>query len=88
MLKVFRFSENLAILFFILLRHKFLSIAYVRLVNFNAEKRKKKEQKIRKPRCFEYMLPNLLWVFVMYMTTKPGRITTQRTQSTDRTTYK
>jgi hypothetical protein len=37
-----------------LLRHKFLSIAYVRLVNFNAEKRKKKEHKIRKLRCFEY----------------------------------
>ncbi|MFT5926031.1 MAG: hypothetical protein ACI9WL_000774, partial [Rubritalea sp.] len=53
-LKAFRFSENLADLFFLLLRHKFSSIAYVRLVNFNAEKRKKKEQKIRKPRCFEY----------------------------------
>jgi hypothetical protein len=38
-----------------LLRHKFSSIAYVKLVNFNAEKRKKKEQKIRKPRCFEYI---------------------------------
>jgi hypothetical protein len=38
-----------------LLRHKFSCIAYVRFVNFNAEKRKKKEQKIRKPRCFEYI---------------------------------
>jgi hypothetical protein len=54
-LKAFRFLENLADLFFLLLRHKFSSIAYVRVVNFNAEKRKKKEQKIRKPRCFEYM---------------------------------
>jgi hypothetical protein len=54
-LKAFRFSENLADLFFLLLRHKFSTIAYVRLVNFNAEKRKKKEQKIRKPRCFEYI---------------------------------
>jgi hypothetical protein len=53
--KAFRFSENLADLFFLLLRHKFSSIAYVRLVNFNAEKRKKKEQKIRKPRCFEFI---------------------------------
>jgi hypothetical protein len=54
-LKAFRFSENLADLFFLLLRHKFSSIACVTVVNFNAEKRKKKEQKIRKPRCFEYM---------------------------------
>jgi hypothetical protein len=54
-LKAFRFSENLADLFFLLLRHKFSSIAYVRLVNFNAEKRKKKEQEIRKPRRFEYI---------------------------------
>jgi hypothetical protein len=54
-LKAFMFSENLADLFFLLLRHKFSSIAYVKLVNFNAEKRKKKEQKIRKPRCFEYI---------------------------------
>jgi hypothetical protein len=54
-LKAFRFSENLADLFFLLLRHKFSSIAYVRLVNFNAEKRKKKEHKIRKPRCFEHI---------------------------------
>ncbi|MFT5926569.1 MAG: hypothetical protein ACI9WL_001318 [Rubritalea sp.] len=53
-LKVFRFSENLAVLFFLLLRHKFSSIAYVRLVNFNTEKRKKKEQKILKSRCFKY----------------------------------
>jgi hypothetical protein len=37
-----------------LLRHKFSSIAHVTVVNFNAEKRKKKEQKIRKPKCFEY----------------------------------
>ncbi|MFT5925401.1 MAG: hypothetical protein ACI9WL_000131 [Rubritalea sp.] len=54
-LKAFRFSENLADLFFLLLRHKFSSIAYVTVVNFNAEKRKKKEQKIRKSRCFEYI---------------------------------
>jgi hypothetical protein len=53
-LKAFRFSENLADLFFLLLRHTFSSIAYVRLVNFNTEKRKKKEQKIRKLRYFEY----------------------------------
>jgi hypothetical protein len=53
-LKAFRFSENLADLFFLLLRHKFSSIAHVTVVNFNAEKRKKKEQKIRKPKCFEY----------------------------------
>jgi hypothetical protein len=53
-LKAFRFSENLADLFFPLLRHKFSSLAYVRLVNFNPYKRKKKEQKIRRPRCFEY----------------------------------
>jgi thiol-disulfide isomerase/thioredoxin len=53
--KAFRFSENLADLFFLLLRHKFSSIAYVTVVNFNAEKRKKKEQKIRKSRCFEYI---------------------------------
>jgi hypothetical protein len=55
-LKAFRFSENSAGLFFLLLRHKFSSIAYVKLENFNAEKRKKKEQKIQKPRCFEYIL--------------------------------
>ncbi|MFT5926509.1 MAG: hypothetical protein ACI9WL_001257 [Rubritalea sp.] len=42
-LKAFRFSENLADLFFLLLRHKFSSIAYVRLVNFNAEKRKSRK---------------------------------------------
>jgi hypothetical protein len=42
-LKAFRFVENLTDLFFLLLRHKFSSIAYVRLVNFNAEKREKKE---------------------------------------------
>jgi hypothetical protein len=53
--KAFRFSENLAVLFFLLLRHKFSSIAYVTVVNFNAEKRKKKEQEIWKPRCFEYV---------------------------------
>jgi hypothetical protein len=55
MLKAFRFSKSLADLFFLLLPHKFSSIAYVKLVNFNAEKRKKKEQKIRKPKCFEYI---------------------------------
>jgi hypothetical protein len=49
-----RFSENLADLFFLLLRHKFSYIAYVTVVNFNAEKRKKKGHKIQKPRCFEY----------------------------------
>jgi hypothetical protein len=49
------YSENLADLFFLLLRHKFSRIAYVRLVNFNAEKRKKKGQKVQKPRCFEYI---------------------------------
>jgi hypothetical protein len=38
-----------------LLGHKLSSIACVRLVNFNAEKRKKKEQKIRKSRCFEHI---------------------------------
>ena len=53
--KAFRFSENLADLFSLLLGHKFSSIAYMTVVNFNAEKRKKKDQKIRKPRCFEYM---------------------------------
>jgi hypothetical protein len=42
-LKAFRFSENLADLFFLLLRHKFSSIAYVTLVNFNAEKRKSRK---------------------------------------------
>jgi hypothetical protein len=42
-----------------LLPHKFSSIAYVRLVNFNAEKRKKKEYKIRKSRCFEYIIPKV-----------------------------
>ncbi|MFT5926804.1 MAG: hypothetical protein ACI9WL_001556, partial [Rubritalea sp.] len=25
------------------------------VINFNAEKRKKKEQKIRKPRCFDHI---------------------------------
>jgi hypothetical protein len=54
-LKAFRFVENLADLFFLLLPHKFSSIAYVRLVNFNAEKRKKKEQRIRNPRGFVYI---------------------------------
>jgi hypothetical protein len=43
--KAFRFSENLPDLFFLLLPHKFLSIAYIRLVNFNAEKRKRKSRK-------------------------------------------
>jgi hypothetical protein len=42
-LKAFRFSENLADLFFLLLPHKFSSIAYVRLVNFNAEKIKSRK---------------------------------------------
>jgi hypothetical protein len=55
MLQAFWFSDNLADLFFLLLPHKFSSIAYVSLENFNAEKREKKEQKIRKPRCFEYI---------------------------------
>jgi hypothetical protein len=54
-LKAFRFLENLADLFFLLLRHKLSSTAYANLVNFNPEKRGKKEQKIRKPRCFEYI---------------------------------
>ena len=44
-LKAFRFSEDLADLFFLLLPHKFSSIAYVRLVNFNADKRKRKSRK-------------------------------------------
>jgi hypothetical protein len=52
--KALRFSENFADLFFLLLRHKFSSIAYVTFVNFHAEKRKKKKQKIQKPKCFEY----------------------------------
>ncbi|MFT6096441.1 MAG: hypothetical protein ACJAVQ_001348, partial [Nonlabens sp.] len=68
------FSENLADLFFLLLRHKFLSIAYVRVVNFNAQKKKKKELKIRKPRCFDYvslfgfkMSCVIWWFFVHFM---------------------
>ena len=52
-LKVFRFSENLAGLFFLLSRHKFSSIAIVKVSNFNAEKMKKKKLKNRKAMCFE-----------------------------------
>jgi hypothetical protein len=43
LLKAFRFLENLAALFFLLLRHKFSSIACVKLVNFNAGKRKSRK---------------------------------------------
>jgi len=54
-LNTYRFSENLAHLFFLLSRHKFSSIALVTVVNFNAEKRKKKAIKIRKAMGIEYM---------------------------------
>jgi hypothetical protein len=49
MLKAFMFSKDLADLSNVLSRHKFLSIAYVRLANSKAEKRNKKKLKIRKP---------------------------------------
>ncbi len=47
------FLKNLAYLFFLLLRHKFSSIAITTVVNFNAEKKKK--VKIQKTMCFEYI---------------------------------
>jgi hypothetical protein len=42
-------------LFFLLLRHKFSSIALATFVNFNAEKRKKNPLKIGKATCIEYI---------------------------------
>ena len=53
-LKTFRFSENLTYLFFLLSSYKFTSIALATLVNFNEEKREK--IKIRKPKCFKYII--------------------------------
>ena len=53
-LKAFRFSENLTHLFFLLSRYKFLSTALAAILNFNEEKREK--IKIRKPKCFDYII--------------------------------
>jgi len=55
-LKKNKFSENLAHLFFLLSGHKFSSIAFVRVANFNEEKRKKKTLKIGKVICLEYII--------------------------------
>jgi hypothetical protein len=54
MLKTFRFLENLANLFFLLSRHKFSSIAFVMVINFNAEKREKGKGKAKNSEIYMF----------------------------------
>ena len=74
-LKVFRFSENLTHLFFLLSRRKFTSIAIATLVNFNEEKREKEKIKIRKPKYLEYILIICILIVIIGLkvnTNEPG----------------